>query len=139
MKMIVFGLLFTLSTLSYGQEVEQYVIDWKIETPSLSIVSASITSSIFELLEVDLDQDLRRQGLRKEQPILLVEQQPKPVRKYNFTIGGSKPKPSSFSITGSGSNLNNPNNAGIRNSAYQDMSRYSRIYYRRSPNVFYYR
>ncbi|MFL1895539.1 hypothetical protein ACJRPK_07540 [Aquimarina sp. 2-A2] len=137
MKLISLVILCIISSLSYAQETINYSIEWEIETPSLSILNSAIESSIFELLEVNLDEDLRRQELQKGRSILLVEKRPAPVRKYNFSIA-TKPKPSALKVTGSGATLNDVNSGNIKNSAYQDMSRYNRIYYAR-PNVFYYR
>ncbi|GAA4114787.1 hypothetical protein GCM10022393_14550 [Aquimarina addita] len=154
-----FGILVIgLVSVSFGQEkfqntIENKEIDTNISddnlqysiptfeiTPSLSYLR-QITPQNYQLMEINLDIDLRKKEHRNNTPLLQLPENKFVQSEYPNTLTvAPKTKSSSFQITGRGGYSNNiystrnrysnssTNNNGIQNNAYQDASLHTRFY-----------
>ncbi|GAA0720358.1 hypothetical protein GCM10009430_20440 [Aquimarina litoralis] len=108
----------------------KYTLEHKEITPSLSYIRKTIATGNYQLMEINLAVDLRKQHLKNETPILLLPENKFVQSEYNVAIPTATPQ-SAFrvSITGNGGyNNSNTSNGGIKNNAYRDASTYTGIY-----------
>ncbi|WP_299311900.1 hypothetical protein [uncultured Aquimarina sp.] len=146
MVRILFGLLLgCIGFVSYGQEKTSFSLAWdemsthlsendftytiehKEITPSLSFIRPTISASNYQLMEINLSIDLRKQYLKNDTPILLLPENKFIQSDYAVSIPTTATKRNAkITITGNGGY--NSNNSGIKNTAYKDASAYTGIY-----------
>lgn len=155
MARIVFGiLLMGISFISFGQEKPEKRIGWKkIGTyisdehaqyripqikiiPSLSYIR-QIAPQNYQLMEINLDIDLRKKENRNHTPILQLPENQFIQSEYSATLSvAPKTNTRSFRVTGGvgydstfyNNQRSNNSNGGIKNNAYKDVSLYTGIY-----------
>ncbi|MDY8135673.1 hypothetical protein [Aquimarina sp. 2201CG5-10] len=143
--MRVFTTLFLvlISIYSYGQDNPTYIVDWEelnailsednisytIEfeesIPSLSYVSKNIQTQKYELMEIDLSVDLRKQELGDKASMLILPKNNFIQPNYTVAIPTQSQPNSNFRITGNGGFGSSTSNGGVRNTVYKDASLYS--------------
>ncbi|WP_299241260.1 hypothetical protein [uncultured Aquimarina sp.] len=145
---IFLGLLLAcIGFTSYGQEKTSFSISWDemnthlsendfmytIEhreiTPSLSFIKPIVSVGTYQLMEIDLSVDLRKQHLKNDTPILLLPENKFIQSDYAVAIPSTVKSNARITITGNGGyNSSNTNNGGVKNTAYRDASTYTGIY-----------
>ncbi len=129
MKSFLVIFIGSISFLSYAQEnlIQSISIEWEQLSAPISFANKELKTSSYQLMEVNLDIDLRQQALRKPATMFLESPKSKAISpKYN--IGIPQSKTSGFSISGRGYNPNANTTGGIKNIAYKDASLYSGTY-----------
>ncbi|TSE04070.1 MULTISPECIES: hypothetical protein [Aquimarina] len=129
MKIFLAVFIGSISFLSYAQEnpIQTISIEWEQLSAPISFANKALPTTTYQLMEVNLDIDLRQQALRKPATMFLELPKSKIVSpKYSVAI--PQPKTSGFTISGSGYNPNTNAAGGIKNIAYKDASLYSGAY-----------
>lgn len=129
MKIFLVVFIGSISFISYAQEnpIQTIAIEWEQLSAPLSNANKELKTTTYQLMEVNLDVDLRQQGLRKQATMFLDLPKSKAISsKYNVAI--PQPKLSGFTVFGSGYNPNTNTTGGIKNTAYKDASLYSGAY-----------
>ncbi len=127
MKSLVVILIGCISFLSYGQEndIKSITIAWEQLGAPLSLVNDNSNINTYQLLEVDLSVDLRRQYLKKNaSPMMLMPDNKFIQSEYNFSFPQPKKGNIGFSFSGNGNNSNLNSVGRIKNTAYKDASLY---------------
>ncbi|KAA1245059.1 hypothetical protein [Aquimarina sp. RZ0] len=154
MKTFFALLLGCLSFISFGQEKPSYILEWQelsdslseenvsIYTitqreivPSLSFIKQYAVTENYQLMEVDLTKDIRKQHLRPDTPMLRLPENKFIQSDYTIAIPtATNREHTGLTISGSagGYGFNgynfSTNNTGIKNSAYKDASLYTGVY-----------
>ena len=139
MKISLTILIICICFISHGQEnsISSITIEWEELSAPLSIEKSESKISEYQLLEVNLSVDLRKQSLSKDYTMLLDSPKYKDISSIH-TVSSSKSKSSRFTISGSGYNFNT-NTGNLKNNAYKDASiylynNYDSTIYRRNTN-----
>ncbi len=124
MKFLLTILIVSICFVSYGQEdnLSSIAIEWEELSAPLSFEKSEFEITKYQLLEVNLNIDLRRQSLRKSYTMLMDSPKYKDVSSI-YTVKSPKSKSSGFTISGNGSNFNTTNSS-IKNNAYRDAGIY---------------
>ncbi|GAA4271767.1 hypothetical protein U6A24_14355 [Aquimarina gracilis] len=130
MKIFLVFIFSLLSFLSFGQERTIQTISIELEqlTAPLSLVDTDVINNKYQLMEVDLSVDLRKQYLKKNTPLMLLPENKFIQQNYNVAIPGAptNQRKVGFTISGNGYNSSlNRNTGDIKNNAYKDASLYS--------------
>ncbi|GGX28242.1 hypothetical protein [Aquimarina muelleri] len=128
MKAFLIAIIASIGFASYGQEnsLNSVAIEWEELSAPLSIEKNESEIHKYELLEVNLSVDLRRQSLRKNYTMFIDTPKYKDVSSV-YKIKPSTSKSSGFTISGNGSNLNT-NTGRLKNTAYKDAGIYLHNY-----------
>lgn len=124
MKLFLTILITSIGLVSYGQEnsLSSITIEWEELSTPLSMERNEFETTKYQLLEVNLDVDLRRQSLRKSYTMLMESPQYKDVSSI-YKANSPKSKKSGFTISGNGYNFKT-NIDGLKNNAYKNADSY---------------
>ncbi len=117
-----------LSFLSYAQEktIQSISIEWEQLSAPLSFTNKESINTKYQLLEVDLSVDLRKQYLKKNTSFMQLPENKFVQPEYNVAIPHPNQRKVGFTISGNGYSPNlSGNTGGIKNTAYKDASLYS--------------
>lgn len=155
MKTFIVIFLGCISFYSYGQERPSYLLEWQewsdslsediLSTytiaqteiiPSLSFINQYNVSGNYQLMEIDLTRDIRKQHLRPDTPMLQLPENKFIQSDYALAIPtATNSNRNGLTITGSaggyginGYNSSTTNTYGIKNTAYKDASFYTGVY-----------
>ncbi|WP_062058465.1 hypothetical protein [Aquimarina longa] len=130
MRFILILFIGSISFLSYGQEnsIQTIHIEWEQLSAPLVLHKKENNTITYQLLEVNLDIDLRQEALRDDSSMMMITSSKKQNDTSRYNIVVSKPKTSSFTIQSNGYNPN-INTNGIKNTAYKDASSYSNSFF----------
>ena len=130
MKYVVFTILLMFSFISKAQEFVDYSIPVTELKPALSFIKEIKSETNFQLTEIDLTRDLRKESL-KDQPSMMIVEKPKYKSiqvNYNVAIPDSN-----FKVYVNQFNTNRLNNrvytSGLQNNAYKDASENTFLFY----------
>lgn len=141
MKKKIVAVLFLVNVvfLSFGQEnritplnweewneevpkqYDKYAIGWEIISPSLSYVR-EFNPSTYQLMEIDLTKDLRRQAYQSKTPLLITPENKFVITKFSLA---SPVAPKSAVIITGRRRLDYSVNRGVKNTVYKDASFYT--------------
>ncbi|MFD2562533.1 hypothetical protein [Aquimarina rubra] len=112
-----------------SESYTQYTIEHQEIIPSLSYIRSIVSTGNYQLMEIDLTVDLRRQLIKDDRPMLLLPENKFVKSDYYVAIPTIEKSDASITITGNGGyNNSNPNNGGVKNTVYEDASTRTGIY-----------
>ncbi|MBW1297244.1 hypothetical protein GBO31_17150 [Aquimarina litoralis] len=114
----------------FSENNSKYSLEHQEITPALSYIRQIIATGNYQLMEINLAVDIRKQHLDNETPILLLPENKFVQSEYNIAFPTAVQQGAlRVSITGNGGyNSSNTSNGGIKNTAYRDASTYTGIY-----------
>lgn len=131
MRVYLILIISILSFSTYSQEktIKSISIEWEKLGAPLSLINKEIVNNKYQLMEVDLSIDLRKQYLKKNSTssFMMLPENKFIQSEYNVAIPQSNQRNVGFTISGYGYN-GNRNTGGIKNNAYKDASLYSGAY-----------